>query len=185
MSESSVKSNRAPLTEAQRAMRWRALYLMGTFGIFCADQMTKAWASARLRFGEEVTVIPGLLKFIYAENIGIAFGQLQHGGVMRWLLVAFAVAAVTGVLVYFFRTPRDNDFVLGACALLVAGILGNLADRARLGYVIDFILLYVSDFHWPVFNVADMSICTGAALLAIDAFLDKGHRSEGQKVEGR
>jgi signal peptidase II len=178
VSESSVKSGRAPLTEAQRAMRWRAIYLMASFGIFSVDQMTKAWATARLRFGEEVPVIPGLLRFIYAENNGVAFSQLQGGGATRWLLVAFAVAAVIGVLVYFFRTPRDSDRVLGACALLIAGILGNLTDRVRLGYVVDFILLYVNDYHWPVFNVADMSICAGATLLAIDAFLDRGQKSE-------
>jgi signal peptidase II len=77
--------------------------------------------------------------------------------------------------------------VLASCALLFAGIIGNLTDRLRLGYVIDFILLYVRDFSWPVFNIADASICIGAALLAIDAIFDNGdtgRRSEGQKVEG-
>ncbi|MGI9104805.1 MAG: signal peptidase II [Pyrinomonadaceae bacterium] len=179
MSDSTVKSGRAAdSTEAQRAMRWRAIYLMAAFGIFTADQMTKAWAIARLRFSEEIVVIPGFLNFTYAENTGIAFGQLQYGGAMRWLLVLFAAIAAVGVLIYFFRAPRDGDRVLGACALLIAGILGNLADRVRLGYVVDFILFYVKDFHWPIFNIADMSICAGALLLAIDAFSDRGQRSE-------
>ncbi len=58
--------------------------------------------------------------------------------------------------------------MLGACALLLAGILGNLTDRVRLGYVIDFIVLHAGNYHWPTFNVADASITLGAILLALD-----------------
>ena len=73
------------------------------------------------------------------------------------------------------RTPRNDDRVLGACALLLAGILGNLTDRARLGYVIDFIVLHAGDYHWPTFNIADASITIGALLLAYDLIFS--HRS--------
>jgi signal peptidase II len=66
------------------------------------------------------------------------------------------------------RTSRTDDRVLGACALLLAGILGNLTDRVRLGFVIDFILLHAGQYRWPTFNVADASICVGALLLACD-----------------
>jgi signal peptidase II len=66
------------------------------------------------------------------------------------------------------RTPRNDDRVLGACALLLAGILGNLTDRVRLGYVVDFIVLHAGSYHWPTFNVADASITLGAILLALD-----------------
>ena len=69
-----------------------------------------------------------------------------------------------------FRTPRNEDRLLGACALLLAGIAGNVTDRVRFGYVIDFILLHYHNWHWPVFNVADVCICLGALLLALDAF---------------
>ena len=79
-----------------------------------------------------------------------------------------AVAAAFAVLYYFLRTPRNDDRVLGACALLLAGILGNLTDRARLGYVIDFISVHAGSYHWPTFNVADASISIGALLLAYD-----------------
>ncbi len=89
------------------------------------------------------------------------------------------------MLVYFFRTPRTDDRILGACALLLAGIAGNLTDRVRLGYVIDFIVLHAGSYHWPTFNVADAAICSGAVLLAID-LLKEGRRTEGrrQKAEG-
>jgi signal peptidase II len=72
------------------------------------------------------------------------------------------------------RTPRNDDRVLGACALLLAGILGNLTDRVRLGHVVDFIVLHAGDYHWPTFNIADASICIGALLLMLDLFF--GHR---------
>jgi signal peptidase II len=72
------------------------------------------------------------------------------------------------VLFYFLHTPRNDDRVLGACALLLAGIAGNLTDRARLGYVIDFIVVHAGSWHWPTFNVADASISIGALLLAYD-----------------
>jgi signal peptidase II len=66
--------------------------------------------------------------------------------------------------------------MLGACALLLAGILGNLTDRARLGFVIDFIHLHAGQYHWPTFNVADASITLGALLLAYDLIF--AHRKE-------
>ncbi|MGB7924548.1 MAG: signal peptidase II [Pyrinomonadaceae bacterium] len=161
---------------------WRAAYLLAAFGIYMVDQASKAWAVRALRFGQTKTVISGLLAFAYAENSGIAFGQLQEGGAFgRWLLVVLAVAAAVAVIFYFFRTPRSDDRVLGACSLLLAGIIGNLTDRARLGYVIDFILVHLGSYHWPTFNVADASICAGALLLAYDLFFTSSQKT----VDGR
>ena len=155
---------------------WRAGYLLAAFGLYMADQVTKAWAVRVLRFGEERVVIPGFFQFIYTENPGIAFGQLQEGGSFgRWFFVVLAVLAAIAVLFYFMRTPRTDDRVLGACALLLAGITGNLTDRARLGYVIDFIVLHAGNYHWPTFNIADASITVGALLLAYDLIFS--HRS--------
>ncbi len=150
---------------------WRIAYLVAAFGLFMTDQISKAWAVRALRFGGDRTIFQGVLDFVYAENPGIAFGQMQEGGSFgRWFFVVLASLATIAVLVYFFRTPKDSDRVLGACALLLAGITGNLVDRARLGYVIDFILLHAGSYHWPVFNVADASICAGALLLALELF---------------
>ena len=161
---------------------WRAGYLLAAFGIYMADQASKAWAVRMLRFGEERVVIPGFFQFIYTENPGIAFGQLQEGGSFgRWFFVVLAVLAALAVLFYFMRTPRNDDRVLGACALLMAGISGNLTDRARLGYVIDFIVLHAGNYHWPTFNVADASITVGALLLAYDLIFS--HRSSRMKTD--
>lgn len=152
---------------------WRAAYLLAAFGVYMADQASKAWAVRRLRFGDEVSVIDRVLYFAYAENPGIAFGQFQDGGQFgRWFLVALAALAAIGVLVYLWRTARTDDRLLGACALLLAGITGNLTDRLRMGHVIDFIEIHIGSFQWPTFNVADAAICTGALLLAFDVITE-------------
>jgi signal peptidase II len=148
---------------------WRAGYLLASFGIYLVDQSSKAWAVRALHFGDDRTIIQGFLDLVYTENPGIAFGQLQEGGSFgRWFFVVLAIAAAVAVFYYFMRTARTDDRVLGACALLLAGIAGNLTDRIRLGYVIDFIALHAGSWHWPTFNVADASITFGALLMAYD-----------------
>ena len=165
---------------------WRVGYLVASLGVYLMDQASKAWAVRRVRF-EDLTMVRGALDFVYAENRGIAFGQLQEGGRFgRWFFVVLASAAAIAVLFYFFRTPRNDDRVLGACALLLAGILGNLTDRVRLGFVVDFILVHAGSYHWPTFNVADASISIGALLLAYDlVFASRSQKSEvrSQKAE--
>ncbi len=158
---------------------WRVGYLVASLGVYLMDQASKAWAVRRVRF-EDRTIIRGALDLVYAENRGIAFGQLQEGGQFgRWFFVVLATAAAIAVLFYFFRTPRRDDRILGACALLLAGILGNLTDRVRLGFVIDFIMLHAGSYHWPTFNVADASITIGALLLAFDlVFASKKAKSD-------
>jgi signal peptidase II len=85
------------------------------------------------------------------------------------------VALIAGALVvyFFWRTPRTDDRVLGALALLLAGIAGNVTDRIRLGFVVDFIDVQFGTWHYPTFNVADMAIVTGAGLMILDMFLSK------------
>lgn len=148
---------------------WKFAYLAAACAVFLLDQASKAWARKTLRFGDETNVIPGFLNFIYAENTGVAFSQLNNGGEFgRWMLSGLAAVAALAVLYYFWRTPKSEDLTLGACALLLAGIVGNLTDRARLGFVIDFIDVQFGGWHYPTFNVADSAICLGAGLLILD-----------------
>jgi signal peptidase II len=161
-------------SSAATRLGWRAGYLLAALGIYLVDQSSKAWAVHGLRFGADKTIIQGFVDLVYTENKGIAFGQLQEGGSFgRWFFVGLAMTAAVAVLYYFFRVDRDDDRILGACALLLAGIVGNLTDRIRLGYVIDFIVLHAGQYHWPTFNVADASICIGALLLAFDLVFHK------------
>jgi signal peptidase II len=160
-------------TRPQGFFRWRLAYLSAAFAVYMADQASKAWAVQRLKAGEVVRAFDGLLHFSYAENPGIAFGQLQEGGEFgRWMLTTLAALAVVGLLLYFFRTRRTDDRLLGAIALLLAGVAGNLTDRVRLGHVVDFIDVFIGSYQWPTFNVADAAICVGAALLALDLMLE-------------
>jgi signal peptidase II len=171
----------------QGFFRWRIAYLSAAAAIYMADQASKAWAVRRLKTGEVVRAIDGLLHFSYAENTGIAFGQLQEGGQFgRWMLAALAALAVVGLLLYFFRTARTDDRLLGALALLLAGVAGNLTDRVRLGHVIDFIEVHLGSFQWPTFNVADAAICVGAGLLALDLILEgKRERAKAERGEAK
>ncbi len=161
---------------------WKLGYLLVAGAVFLIDQVTKAWAVRRLRFGDDVEVIPGFLNFAYAQNTGVAFSMLDdYGDAGRWGLSAVAFIAATLVLYFFWKTPRSDDRVLGALALLLAGIVGNVVDRARLGFVVDFIDVQFGSWHYPTFNVADMAIVTGAGLLILDMFLTK--KTEDGKQE--
>jgi signal peptidase II len=162
----------------KRSIFWKLAYLGIAGGVFLIDQSTKAWAVSRLRTGDDIPVIPGFLNFAYATNTGVAFSMLNdHGDTGRWGLSAVAVVAAALVLYFFWRTPKTDDRILGSLALLLAGIIGNVVDRVRLGYVIDFIDVQFGSWHYPTFNVADMAIVLGAGLLIIDMFLSK---KEGQ-----
>lgn len=156
---------------------WKVAYLAMAAAVFFIDQMTKAWAIRKLRYGTDIIVIPNFLNFSYAENTGVAFSQLNdHGDAGRWGLSAVAIVAGVLVLFYFWRIPRANDRVLGALALLLSGIVGNVTDRLRLGFVIDFIDVQFGAWHYPTFNIADAAICTGAVILMIDVFFNKKYQ---------
>ena len=163
----------------KRDFIWKFAYLAIAGGVFLIDQSTKAWAVSRLRFGGDIPVISGLLNFAYAENTGVAFSMLDDGGSTgRWGLSVVAMIAGSLVLYFFWRTPRSDDRILGALALLLAGIVGNVVDRIRLGFVVDFIDVQFGSWHYPTFNVADMAIVMGAGLLIIDMFLSKKKQAE-------
>lgn len=162
----------------RRDIIWKLAYLGIAGGVYMIDQVTKAWAARELRLGGDRSLIDGLLNLAYATNTGIAFSMFDEGGdTGRWGLSAVAFVAGVLVLYFFWRTPRTDDRVLGSLALLLAGIAGNVTDRLRFGYVIDFIDVQFGAWHYPTFNVADMAICVGAGLLILDMFLSKRNQN--------
>jgi signal peptidase II len=173
----------------KRDIFWKLGYLAIAGGVFMIDQVTKAWAVRVLRLEGDRSLIEGFLNLAYATNTGVAFSMLDEGGnAGRWGLSAVAMVAGVLVLYFFWRTPRSDDRMLGGLALLLAGIAGNVADRMRLGFVIDFIDVQFGDWHYPTFNVADIAICIGAGLLILDTFLAKKNQNpkiENQKSEAR
>jgi signal peptidase II len=163
---------------------WKLGYLLASGAVFLIDQTTKAWAIRKLRFGGDISVIPNFLNFAYAQNTGVAFSFFDdHGDTGRWGLSVVAFVAATLVLYFFWRTPRSDDRILGALALLLAGILGNVVDRVRLGFVIDWIDVQFGSWHYPTFNVADAAICIGAGLLILDLFFSKKNQKTVEEKE--
>lgn len=166
----------------KRDFFWKLAYLAIAGGVFLIDQTTKAWAVRRLRLGDQIEIISGFLNLAYAQNTGVAFSMLDdHGDSGRWGLSIVAIIAGVLVMYFFWRTPRTDDRMMGSLALLLAGIVGNVTDRLRLGFVVDFIDVQFGSWHYPTFNVADMAIVVGAGLMIIDLFLSK----RSQKTEVR
>lgn len=164
---------------------WKLAYLAIAGGVFMIDQTSKAWATRVLHFEGDRSIISGFLNFAYAQNTGVAFSMLDQGGdTSRWGLSAVAIIAGTLVLYFFWRTPRTDDRILGSLALLLAGIAGNVTDRLRLGFVVDFIDVRFGGWHYPTFNVADAAICIGAGMLILDLFFSK-RRQAVMKAETR
>lgn len=149
---------------------WLALLVIGL------DIATKVWAVDQFMYGPAVQVIPGLLKFTYAENTGAAFSFLADaGGWQRWLFGVIALGFSAMVIVWLWRLAPVKRWEPFALALILGGALGNLWDRVLLGYVRDFISVYYGNWSFPVFNVADMTISIGAVMLVIELlfFADK------------
>lgn len=134
------------------------VYCLLALVIVIIDQMTKYYILEHFSLGESVPVIQNIFHWTFILNPGAAFGMLEGN---RWLFVVIACAVIVGI--WFMRKEIVANGV-GTCvgtALFVGGAVGNLIDRAVNGVVIDFF-----DFRiWPVFNVADIAICTGVGLI--------------------
>lgn len=142
-------------------MRRAAFYLLAA-AVVAADQISKAWAVETLASGRVIPVIPGYLVFNLVHNRGSAFGLIQGGAPVLAVVALVAVA----LIVYLERRGLTQRILRLAVALQLGGAIGNLIDRARLHYVVDFIELdWKGRNIWPVFNVADMAITVGTALL--------------------
>jgi signal peptidase II len=134
------------------------------------DQVTKAWATAWLEPVEYYSLVPGFFSLSYRTNTGIAFGLFEDEG---WLVALFVLVLVLAAI-YYTRglswVGWETNVVGG---LLCGGALGNLLDRCRLGYVVDFFDAHISAWHleWPVFNVADSLICVAVGWIVARQFL--------------
>jgi signal peptidase II len=150
-------------------MPLRAGYLLISLLIIGLDQATKHWATVSLRPVVLKEVIPGVLRFTYATNRGVAFSLFADSTMdIRYILAAISLLAAIFVIVYQWRIPASMIRLNVALSLMLAGIIGNLIDRVRLGEVVDFIDLHWQDkYTWPTFNVADAAICIGAGLMAL------------------
>ena len=136
--------------------------------IVVLDQLSKFIVHTTMNLYDSFSVIPYLLNFTYIRNEGIAFGIYFEGAELLFIILPILI---TVYLVYLLNSDDFQDkFSQIALYLIIAGAIGNIIDRIFRGYVVDFIDIYVFNYHWPAFNIADSAICVGAALLILDGF---------------
>jgi signal peptidase II len=155
-------------------MRKKVPYLILLGACIVADQVTKALVQAKMMYLTSVTVIPGFANLTYIKNRGAIFGFFDGGGGSSFkfiLITAGSLVALGFVAFYFVITPAAEKATLTGLTLIMAGALGNLADRFLKGSVTDFIDLHIGAWHWPFFNVADSCITIGALVLVATLFL--------------
>jgi len=129
------------------------------------DYVTKIWAIDTLKGKADITVIEGFFDFSYLENRGAAFGIFQG----RVYLLAFVTMIIMAVLfVMYQKTKKKTKLLTISTALILTGAIGNLIDRLRYGFVVDFISWHWKNtYYFPTFNVADICITVGTGLLIL------------------
>lgn len=139
--------------------------------IVAFDQITKYFASLKLADGSVAKFIPGVVQFKYAENTGMAFSILSGA---RWVFIALTVVVCVGVFYYLFSNRCKSLWLYWSLGVILSGGIGNLIDRIRFGYVVDFIEPTFVNF--AIFNIADCAVTCGAVVLVgyllYDAFKD-------------
>ena len=143
------------------------VYGLSAVILITLDQLVKLWAIANLQGQPERPLIQGFLHLAYVENTGAAFGLLAGFGGAQLVLSAVKFIVLVMAIVYFAKLPLDPRFTLVRIPLVMifAGGVGNLIDRVRLSFVVDMFAFRFIDF--PVFNVADIYVTTGAVLFAV------------------
>jgi signal peptidase II len=131
--------------------------------VIVVDQFAKFIAEARLPLGEAIDLLP-ILTLYRVHNTGIAFSFLSGSG---YALIALTLAISIVVVVFWVRSHDGGRLAAAGFALILGGAIGNLIDRVRLGYVIDFLLLHFGDRTLFVFNFADAALTLGPALLLV------------------
>jgi signal peptidase II len=144
--------------------------------VFALDRLTKWIIESRVSFSATYRVIPGFFDIVNSQNRGVAFGILNDSN-SEWrtaLLVLASIAAVVIVSAVLWNAQNRIDrLFLWGLALILGGAAGNVFDRIVWGRVTDFLLLYIGEYQWPAFNVADSAIVIGSGLLLLDQFRPK------------
>ena len=141
--------------------------------VVVSDQITKLWIVHNLH--ETLPVIPGFFNLILVYNKGAAFGILS-GLPMLWrqiFFISISVAALTALIIMQRKLGSRHVLYSVSFGLISGGAIGNVIDRLRWGKVVDFLDFYISQYHWPAFNVADSSIMIGIGLFLLLQFWEE------------
>lgn len=145
-------------------MRRAFLIALALFAaVLVLDQATKVWVERAFALGESLPVLP-FFALTYVRNQGAAWGMFQGA---QFLLAGFGIVAGVALCLFWRRLFGSRPCVLPMVGLLLAGIVGNVIDRLRLGYVVDFLHVHWAGWHFPCFNVADSAICLAVFLLMV------------------
>ncbi len=150
--------------------------------VIALDQVTKQLVLRHLDWYDVVPVMSNL-NFTHLRNTGAAFSSFSH--IPPWAFVVLGCAVSFGILVWLRRNLYGHQLIAVAMCLILGGAVGNVIDRVRHGYVVDFIDVYVGQWHYAAFNVADMAICAGAGLLILDMVLDWWRHSHKTATESK
>jgi signal peptidase II len=151
---------------------WR-LWLVPSALVIALDQFTKHWIVQAFSFGEG-SPVTSFFNLVLAHNTGAAFSFLAEAGGWQRLFFIVVASAASAVMLYLLRKHARQTLFGLALSLVLGGALGNLIDRIRWGYVVDFLDFYFGNYHWPAFNVADMAITGGVILLVWDSLRKPG-----------
>jgi signal peptidase II len=163
-----LAANATPAIPMNMTRRY-AIVLPVALLVLAADQASKVWVASSMPPWSGRPLVEGFFNLVHVHNKGAVFGILNDPNAVwpKYLFIAAAVLAL-GLIAYLIKTLEGKGpFLPVILGLILGGALGNLADRIRLGYVIDFLDLYVGENHWPAFNIADVAITLGAFGLLI------------------
>jgi signal peptidase II len=163
-----IDSSPVPVgTPLRASQHWVAFFALAA-GIVIADQLTKAWVVANVALGSVVPVLGDYVRIWRVHNTGALFGLFRDQAV---LFAALSIGVVVLIVWFHGRSVLTNGwFATLALGLLLGGAVGNLADRLRLGYVVDFVDIGFGDLRFYTFNVADAAISIALVLLILMAF---------------
>ena len=148
----------------------RIHYLSLSLLVILADAVSKWIVATTIDLHESVAIVPDVFQIVHVRNTGAAFGigANTDSRLVPLLLNAGALTVFFVVVAYAFRAAVTNRMLQVGLHLILGGAIGNLIDRFRFGYVVDFLDFSLRDHHWPAFNVADSAICIGIVLLFLD-----------------
>jgi signal peptidase II len=152
--------------------------------VVLADQLSKMWVAAHVRFGGGILLIPHFLRISHWSNDGAAFSlfaDTASPNTVRWGLTVFTLIAAIVVLVAMIRLGQRFTITTVALALILGGALGNVHDRILYGSVTDFIAVNIFGYPWPDFNIADSCIVIGACLLLLDSLRPAAHEEKPEE----
>ncbi len=160
--------------------RARTFHFLLALIVILLDRWSKRLVAAHIAMYRHIQVIPGFFRLTHTENTGAAF-SLFADSPAHWktgLLIGFSVLAMVIVSALLWKQERPLTITGIALSLILGGAVGNLWDRIASGRVVDFLLFYVKQYQWPVFNLADSAIVVGASLLVLEILFGRSHPAE-------